>query len=338
MRSSKLDRCRAWVGVALLALLAAGCGSRAGGSSATPAGSPPAATASTLAEGLADGEHIDWVAKLPPPVGAPKVPGCATGALQARLDWDRSRGETAGVYKTTGTYKLTNPGAACALAQYGTISLFDAKLRPLQITQVGVSRPRQLPGSGTTPGVVQLGGGQSVQASVSWQNWCARFPNFVTLRVALDPGGTVSATQKAHAPSCTDPKAPSGIRLGPFTPPSPAPPLSASLTLPDTVKAGQPLRYAVELRNDALRPVTLRPCPTFAETLQSSVATFERRYVLRCEPVPGPIQPLASVSFDMVFDVPSTLPPGQYRVGWSIVPAGWQVELPVEAEAVTVTR
>jgi hypothetical protein len=139
------------------------------------------------------------------------------------------------------------------------------------------------------------------------------------------PGGgilTVSVPPEPAAYLC------SGLGVGsfegPYVPiqPSPPPPLPAiSMQVPGSGRVGVALPYLVTLTNDhpqALNLISL--CPTYEEELIAGDLAKgglplggKHIYALNCGPV-GSIAAGASVTFQMVFLVPSDAAPGQYTL------------------------
>ncbi len=139
------------------------------------------------------------------------------------------------------------------------------------------------------------------------------------------------------------------VGISPFQPVTPPPPPYSppphqwmpEARLPASVKAGEPLRYEVTLRNVTAEPVRFgETCPTYREDLFPDEALTpippppgkydkpepatpakaplgKHRYVLNCRPV-GAIAPGAGVTFAMVLDVPTSAEPGRYLLLWAL--------------------
>ena len=108
---------------------------------------------------------------------------------------------------------------------------------------------------------------------------------------------------------------------------------------PETVRAGEMLRYTVRLVNvDPKQPVPLRPCRGFTQWLQRPVRpageqvafldwSFERgeitslesdEHSLNCDALPAEIPPRRWVQLKMELKVPSDYPPGPTSLAWKV--------------------
>ncbi len=92
--------------------------------------------------------------------------------------------------------------------------------------------------------------------------------------------------------------------------------MTARLTMPARVVAGNTLLYQVTLTNRSTMPFVFRNCPSFVETLDSGQQT-SGHYLLNCRHE-GVVVPGASVTFAMALDLPASTPPGRHVLTWSM--------------------
>jgi hypothetical protein len=119
-----------------------------------------------------------------------------------------------------------------------------------------------------------------------------------------------------------------GVFEAPYVPiqPGPPPPLPAiSMQVPAGGHIGQGLPYLVTLTNDGSQPTDFASlCPNYEEELFADIVHGsppplggKHVYALNCGEA-GPIQPGASVTFQMVFLVPRDAPPGMYTLTFGL--------------------
>jgi hypothetical protein len=118
-----------------------------------------------------------------------------------------------------------------------------------------------------------------------------------------------------------------GVFEGPYVPiePGPPPPLPAiSMQVPAGGRIGQALPYLVTLTSDRNQPSDFTSlCPNYEEELFADIVRGspplggKHIYALNCGEA-GPIQPGASVTFQMVFLVPRDAAPGTYTLTFGL--------------------
>jgi len=99
---------------------------------------------------------------------------------------------------------------------------------------------------------------------------------------------------------------------------SPLDVLTVSIAMPVTLAAGTMASYTVTLHNPASHPVSLSPCPSYAEFIVgpgTSPASGLHRYYLNCQAV-AQIPAHGSVTFGMRIPAPATA--GQAKFGWAL--------------------
>jgi hypothetical protein len=104
----------------------------------------------------------------------------------------------------------------------------------------------------------------------------------------------------------------------PIPTPAPGTPgtLEAHIDLPQSVRAGQTLRYTITLHNSTSVPVSLSPCPSYTETLgypNNQAVTFW----LNCDQVTA-IPPGGQVVYAMQLRVPSDAITDVSKFGWQL--------------------
>jgi hypothetical protein len=160
------------------------------------------------------------------------------------------------------------------------------------------------------------GGGDG--GNLTWTNWCGPQPaQPLTLLIKLGDGTLVRTPGiSAKVPACTNASKPSVLEVTPFgiggawpTEPPAIPPdsLRARLELTGSATPGQPFHYVVVLTNPTGSAITLTPCPTYQEHLNTNGGPVVEEHVLNCAGV-GAIAPGQSVRFAMVIEVPASLP------------------------------
>lgn len=110
--------------------------------------------------------------------------------------------------------------------------------------------------------------------------------------------------------------------VGPFVGTAPAPnyvanyPLSLSLKVPATAKPGQRLHYQILLSNTSGAPFRFQDCPSYTEDASRPGAKMLENYQLNCPS--GWIAPGTTLTFEMVFQVPSSAPIGSGSLRWEL--------------------
>ncbi len=340
--------------LAVVAVVAWGCGLRPGAPPAAtpsaPAGGtsgPPAATSPTASPGLPtanprpSGSIVPWLdqsaltAPSPTPVAVPSgTPDCLPGDLTASAGWQGGGGQM------LGSLAVTNIGAhPCVLA--GSPRLVElrtatATVRP--ITYHGEPGDgSNVPGAVAGPVLLEPGG--KAGEYLGWSNWCGTAPVVTSLLVTLPSGGapvhagpTSPGPGIGGVPRCDVPSAPSTFTAYAFTPVAPEQPASspqpasAALSVPSSAAPGADLVYYVTLTNLGTQPAPLDPCPTYSENLVAGGAALKRPtaafVLLNCAAIGPSLAPGASVTLEIRLPVPADAAPGPTTLHWDLDPGG----------------
>jgi hypothetical protein len=149
---------------------------------------------------------------------------------------------------------------------------------------------------------------------------------YPTLRIGLPGGGGVDTAAHDFDTVC-------GVSVSQFGVPAdaepaidpPLSPLTAQISAPSTVVAGQILDYTVTLTNPLRIDVPLSPCPAYDEFVGSGstepwVATV-LHYYLNCDASPT-IPAGGSMTFAMRLALPADQPGGAAKFGWDVQGGG----------------
>jgi hypothetical protein len=336
-RRSRRRRQRQAAGVVLLGLALVGAVVVARASAPTPS-RPVAPPTPTTQAPATPGGIVPWIPAPPrpptparPTVVPPGTPACTADRLHATAGWEGATGSLAGWVRVT-----SRAGASCSLGGFPAIQLLDQQGRALP------TRPGRA-GRGQVTRVL-IRPGTAATVTFVWHNWCGPNPGRLGLRVTLPGGGTLlpavqAGTPRELAARCDAPGAPSTLSRGPFAPQLPEPPpapldgLTATMALPPTAVAGQPLHYTVTLANPTDRPIALRDCPNYTEAvLLGDDGKAVERHRLNCAPV-GAIGPGQRVRFAMVLELPARLRPGVGVLTWVVERVGVGQKVPVTVTA-----
>ena len=274
---------------------------------------------------------VAWSAATAPPSPAPTPSGWPTGPActgdELAATWFPASSTN------LGNYAIWNTGAApCSIGRAVSVSILDASGRRLAVTSIVIPLGPMCGGTGgqcpppqpTAPPWIFMppsatnaqDGGDA--AYLTWTNWCAAPPS-EPLAVEITLGtSTVTRTQSvvAKTPACADASKPSVLDVTPFEiggawptdPPTiPADRLTAQLELTGNAVRGQPFAYVVVLTNPTSSAISLPPCPTYEERLNTVGGPAVEEHILNCVGV-GAIGPGQSVRFAMVIQVPASLP------------------------------
>jgi hypothetical protein len=272
--------------IALAVALAAGCG----GSHAKPT-------------------VVPWVSQ-PPPSAGPGGRPCTASVLRATPVLSSATGGL------VGEIQLRNAGKEpCSLSGKPAVKLRPAL--PQSVTSL------ILPGTGLPASWLRsLGGDRRASLPITLFNWC--YPPQTTTLVLTLSGGRGRLTVPLHeSPRCIVAATPTTISLAAFQPSGgPTAPWTqqvAARVLPQTLKgrAGQVLRYQVELTNHSRKTVALKPCPFVSQALAHG--STPRVDVLNCGPA-GELKPGNSVIFQMELGIPATVPGGPNSLSWTLDP------------------
>jgi hypothetical protein len=321
---------RAVIGLVLLVLVA-GCQRLPAPVSALS--SPPAPPS---------GQVVPWTPLAPnlvppaPTLGPAPLPSgtppCQANDLVA--DVIGSNGATGHVITSFG---FAGAGAACYLDGTPSVGLLDSKGNSLTLRQQAPYMPPLHPGRALIePGPAPIRGvefkvGQA-SLNVDWFSQPESCPDVQAVQPATAvisiPGGGIVEIPIPLEPSAY-PCAGLGVGdfEGPYVPiqPGPPPPLPAlSMQVPSTGRVGQALPYLVTLTNEGSQSTDFTSrCPNYEEELFADIVHGspplggKHIYALNCGEA-GPIQPGATVTFQMVFLVPVSAAPGKYTLTFGL--------------------
>jgi Domain of unknown function (DUF4232) len=317
------------VPLAVVAAVAAGCGSHHADKAATQA---------------AAGPLVPWtdapVAELTLPT-APPAPPCRADQLRPEGQGFTFQAAIAGA---TGSVELRNVGtSACRLTGRPAVRFVGAPSAPAQ-RQVALA-----PAQPSFPGLRRpaawlrsLAPGRSASLALDWSNWCV--PNARSAKGPLIPPKAVRITLPAERGSldvdfnavagCDHPGRPSTVGVRPFqapTLPSREPWTQALLSAkvltlagaagPLHARRGDVLRYSVALRNTGHGTVRFEKCPFAAELLAPAGTTEAHR--LNCAAAHA-LGPGKTLRFEMRIRIPQAAPFGANGLFWELDPLGAQ--------------
>jgi hypothetical protein len=212
------------------------------------------------------------------------------------------------------------------------------------------------PGNSTgVAGPVLLQPGDQAGAFLAWSNWCPEMIPIVTaLLVTLPSSGSpivASPTSPGpglgSTPRCDQPSSGSTFTAYAFVsvpPPTPVyEPQAASvvLSVPPTATAGGDLAFTVTLANRGSNPAVLSPCPTYTEDLivdgRALKPPAPQQFLLNCAATGNSLAPGASITLQMHYIVPASIPPGPVELVWGMDPGGrFDASTAVQRATVTV--
>jgi len=287
---------------------------------------------SLIADGLSETDFWQVANSLQPLTTNAGVRACVAADLHAAS----GHGNGAGGQVFNQVLLSNHSATACLLEGTPQIFLRTSAGRSILLPQVGTSVP-WLP---TPPGPalmapnspapqpdlgVQAGFGR---AYISYSMWdCPANPAFTSLMIVLpNQKGTLTLSADGAGYSWggeCEGTVVQRMEVSPFVPSQPAPtyvdasPLSITVTLPDRVRAGQPMHYQVVLTNASGAPFRFHDCPSYTEDASSSLGKNLANYQLNCASV-GWLAPNQSVTFAMVLDMPANAPPGPVGLRWTL--------------------
>jgi hypothetical protein len=199
----------------------------------------------------------------------------------------------------------------------------DGMLVPLTITRGSYFGDPGPPANIATgeAAALNISGADACPAALSGMH-----PVYPMLRIGLPGGGGVDAAAHGFDTVC-------GVSVSQFGVPAdaepaidpPLSPLTAQISAPPTVVAGQILMYTVTLTNPRSTDVSLSPCPAYDEFVGSGsnntwIATV-LYYYLNCDASPT-IPAGASVTYAMRLSLPANQPEGMAKFGWDVQGGG----------------
>lgn len=180
------------------------------------------------------------------------------------------------------------------------------------------------PGEPTLPRVTLSPARPLAALTLRLFSWClAGEPTRMTITLA--DGGHIGVAIAAPKAAC--PRVEYGLTAysldvtalpGSPTPPptSTRPAYSVSIDTLAEASPGEHYGYRVTIANHSAAPLTLQPCPSYVEGLQTPTG-FSTRYALNCAAA-HPIPPRGSEVFQMYIDVPKTAEAGVVMLTWGI--------------------
>jgi hypothetical protein len=197
------------------------------------------------------------------------------------------------------------------------------------------------PGNSTgVAGPLLLRPGDQAGAFLLWTNWCpAMIPAVSAVLVTLPSGGSPIVAGPASpgpgnfgTPRCDQPTMGSTFTAYAFVPVPPQEPVyepqaaSVILSVPATATAGGDLAFTVTITNRGAAPAVLSPCPTYTEDLIVADRALKppapQQFLLNCAVIGSALAPGATVTFQMHYAVPTSIPPGPVELVWGMDPGG----------------
>lgn len=338
---------RAAVGLVVLVLMA-GCQTLPAPSSALS--SPPAPPSSNV---------VPWTPlepKLTPPapsLGPAPIP-LGTPPCQANDLIGNVIGSNGATGHVITSFGFTGAATVCYLDGTPSVGMLDSNGSSIGFRQQAPYFPPQYPGRaliepGPAPARgLQLKVGQAA-LTIDWISQPELCPGGqpaqpATAVIAIPGGGIVEIPIPLEPSAYACAGLGVGDFEGPYVPiqPGPPPPLPAiSMRVPSTGHIGQGLPYLVTLTDDKGQPTDFTTlCPNYEEELFADIEHGspplggKHLYALNCGEA-GPIQPGASVTFQMVFVVPLDAAPGTYTLTFGL---GYLNAMTSFAQAVVILR
>ncbi len=148
---------------------------------------------------------------------------------------------------------------------------------------------------------------------------------YSNLRIGLPDGGSIDVGAHGFDTVCGVSVSRFGVPADTMPAAVPSSPLTAQISAPPTVVAGQVLAFTVTLTNPLSTDVTLNPCPAYDEFVGSGSTTVwvatVRHYYLSCDVAPT-IPAGSSVTFEMRLVLPADQPGGMAKFGWDLQGGG----------------
>jgi hypothetical protein len=303
------------------------------------ASSPPASSSGSPAASA-----VAWVDATPGPSSPatvpPGTPACSAAIVSLEAGWQGATGSMAGSVWATNTgpsvCALAGPPQRVELRAGGSLS-------SVAFTATSVADSE---GAAPAPPVLLAPGGRAF-AELVWTNWCGKLrPSVTAVRVTLPDGsGPVDAARMepgfAGVPRCDVPNKSSTLTAYAFQPEEPATraaqaPVRVTIAAPATAQAGADLGYTVTITNPGSTQAALDPCPAYDESIVAGgvgLKGSDRRLVINCVGLSGPIAPGASVTLAIRIPVPSDAPAGPAELHWSLEADGPLAQDPATALA-----
>lgn len=291
---------------------------------------------SLIADGLSETDFWQIANSLQPLLPNVGVRACVAADLHAVSGISNGAGAT-----VLNEILLSNhSGTPCLLQGTPQLFLRTSAGRSISLPQTVTS----VPGFHGTPGTALMAPNSPApqpdlgtqtgfgQAYISYSMWdCPDKPAFTSLMIVLPgQGGTLTIPWDGggySGYSRCDVVAVQEMAVSPFMPTQPtptsvaAPALSITVTLPDHVRAGEPMHYQVVLTNASGAPFRFHDCPSYSEGFFTPLGKKNgANYQLNCASV-GWLAPNQSVTFAMVLDIPANTQPESVGLQWALFSA-----------------
>jgi len=291
------------------------------------------------------GQVIPWSPLAPnftppaPSMGpAPLPPG--TAPCQANDLVASAIGSNGATGHVITSFGFAGSGTVCFLEGSPSVGILDSKGSPIEFRQRAPYFPPAHPGRALIqPGAApaphtETRVGQAT-LNIDWISQPEACPVVdptqrvqpATAVIAIPGGGIVEIPIPLEPAAYACAGLGVGVFEGPYVPiqPGPPPPLPAiSMQVPSSGRIGQALPYLVTLTDDKNQPTDFTSlCPNYEEELFADIQHGspplggKHLYALNCGEA-GPIQPGASVTFQMVFLVPLDAKPGTYTLTFGL--------------------
>ena len=303
---------------------------------------PAAALTSPEVSGSPSGSIIPWTDATPTPVPSPTpipIPSgtqtCVPSDLTATAGWQGATGQM------VGWLTLTNVGQHPCVVD-GSPRLIQLRAGDAILDTVTYKAGKDAgPGNSTgVAGPVLLRPGDQAGAFLFWTNWCPEMiPAVSVVLVTLPTGGSPIVAGPCPpgpgyfgTPRCDQPMMGSTFTAYAFVPVPPPQPAyepqagSVILSVPPTATAGGDLVFTATLTNLGTAPAMLSPCPTYTEDLIVAGAALKppapEQFLLNCAAIGSALDPGATVTLQMHYSVPTSIPTGPVELVWGLDPGG----------------
>lgn len=278
------------------------------------------------------GAVIHWSPRSASPTPSPaptQVPRpCTSDEVGSSFGgWGAAAGSIGGTFQL---YPTSQPG--CALPAHPAIRLVGVDDTTILAEPSAVSRATWVP-------LVDGAGKRSTFVSIQWSNHggdqgyaCSRrSAPAVALQIEMPSWRIELPFPSGSRPTfCADPRERVFVSVNapdPLQPPPPPPAFSARIDAPQTARAGERLRYIVELTNATDVDQRFAECPAYVHNIagphelgsgdRPGFIAPERRHLLNCGGI-GAIAPGATLSFEMIYDIPRDAFAGTYVLAFRL--------------------
>jgi hypothetical protein len=226
--------------------------------------------------------------------------GAAAGTTNIRIDFT-DRADTACVL-------LGHPDVA-GISSGGAVT-------PLATAHGSIIGDAPWPAANISPGqtaAVSISGADACDAAQRGQQQI-----YPRLRITLPSGAHIDVSSHRFDTTCGVSVSRFGVPADALPPNDPASsPLTAYLSAPAQVRAGETLTYTVTLRNRGHTAYALVPRPAYEEYVVRGSTFVQPNYYLNCDSV-HELPAGGSVIYQMRLKLPATLGIGQAKFGWQL--------------------